>query len=694
MAESSKGAISTKEREAYQHFRGLERHKDTQDSANPVAELSEEIATLLKASGMETLSDSEEGQNVLENELASLLEEAKERAGEERIGVLKEDAEGRLNDFLSTLRKYRNAESAVKEKIHTFIRELYAGGTNKREQAGIWRQVANLEALPAKIEEAIAQESRKSPEAFKAFWLLELRNLKRQFEKDGIMETPWLRSYTEKLMADVRRKMEGTNGVVVLLGPTGSGKTVAAKKMAKELSSDGKFEFVSAHSKMTPEDLLFRMGIAVDSIEVSDVPRLVIQAQEQYQKENPDVTPEELKHGKQMIKNILEKRAATPFMITKRVFESVARAAKEGRIVVIDEFNYLPPETLAVLNNLLSVKAGSQGNITIGDKVEEFVVKEGFGVIFTGNVGEAYLKRQKLDPALVNRILTGIVEYSYPPQEIDKSFHNSTLTNDEIKEGKTSEPNRNLFQINLTHLVDTKGNLVAPEHALDEIWNFSRVIALIEKLSAGKDFRSLGLDSPVTQGVSSFKFEMIFPSFRNLNQVTREWKLDGFTKPLNWYVFQNIIRPASVIAPKEAAQLFYLFKDWGGMFDGESWNEVDVDPTTWRIGGLDRVSEPKEGAPKLRHYSTDDVVEAFSGMEVPSYEDLKLVSSDEGTRISAKEQLRQQEMEKNTSEMEAEIAILERELKEDPLHRIIELLETICGESAQAKVTAPEGSAS
>jgi hypothetical protein len=307
--------------------------------------------------------------------------------------------------------------------------------------------------------------------------------------------------------------------------------------------------------------------------------------------------------------------------------------------------------------------------VSVGDKEQEFQVKEGFGVIFTGNVGREYIDRQEnWDPALVNRILAGTVKYDYPPQDINSSFEKSIVSNEELVEGKES-PDRELFLSGIVQLVDNKGNLTAPEDTLEKVWNLSRTFSLVQQIAGGEDYRNLSIENTeMFQDISNFQFETIFLSFRNFNQVVREWKLDNYTQDLDSYIFENIIRPAEVINKKEAAQLFYLFQRWGNFFQSEKYNEVKVDSTSWRIGGLNNISKEQiKQEASQKHFTPKEVAEALSGKQTPSYEDLE----------EEKKEVRQETIsrEKEQVEMQEDVQRMEKELSKEIY------IEEVCGES-------------
>lgn len=621
----------------YQKLRGLERHKAAEGrTPNEVANLLDELAELVGRRSALLEKDGEsyelqQGGQSKSSVLDRMIADIRQQLGDEKeVEVLAKKAQVQLFKFMRQRSALLDIREALNKKIEELVRVAHV--SSSKESTFVWRKISQFEQESRKTDDLIEALARENPIAFQAHWLLRLREYKRQFDESDIIETPAIQRQTERLMDDTRRKLEGTNGAVALLGPTGSGKTVLARKLAAMFSPNGDYEFVSAHPKMTAEDLIERLGIVVANTPPEKVPELIALAQERFQVENPALPKEELKKQFDLIADIVSGREKQKVLESKKVLEAVGRAAAEGKIVVIDEFNYLPPDTLAALNDLLSAKPGAK-------------VKKGFGVIFTGNIGKEYLKRQSLDPAFINRVLSGTVEYAFPPQELDRSLNESVKTNEELAVGE-KPLDRDLYQIAVTQLLDKKGNLLAPERALEQVWELSRIFALAQQISSGKDFRDLGLNIPGLQGVTAMKFEQIFLSFRNLNQIVREWKLDGFTKPLEWYVFANVIRPATVIAPKEAAALYYLFANWGGMFAGDTWNNIQVDTTTWKIAGIEDVREFKPQELSLKRFLPSEVVRAVSGMELPPFTASK---EESGTR-------------KETAEAEQVIAEMEGQL--------------------------------
>ena len=677
-----KSKLSPQDQEAYQRLRGLERSTKAEQAhekeyTKEVEELNvqsaEVWAEVLELDGQDPTEQITEGVELDEvsTKVQEEMDKLREQLGAKEKG-LEQEAYGRLEEFARKRRKYLKAKDKLNEITQERIRHIYQSPRLK-EAPQVWKKVAVEQEKLSLIEQKLENLSRTSPEAFKAHWLLRLRDYKKQFEDSGIIETPAIEAQTAELMHNVRKQLEGTNRVATLLGPTGSGKTVMAEKVARAFSPDGNYEFVSAHSKMDPEDILSRQGITISTTKPEEVPDSIVEAKRQFQDKHPDLSEEELAEQEQIIEQVIQGQAEQKTYQTETILEAIGRAAQEGRVVVVDEFNYLPPQTLASLNKLLDTKEGRVANISVGDQEREFEVKEGFGIIFTGNVGQEYIGRQdRWDPALVNRILAGTLEYEYPPQDIDSSFENSIISNENLAEGQ-KPPNRELFLTSLVQLIDRKGNLTAPDGALEEVWNIGRTFSLVQQLAAGKDFREVGVErTEELQDISEFKFDTIFLSFRNLNQVVREWKLDGYRQPLESYVFNKIIRPATVIDENEAAQLFYLFKHWGNFFQAEVYSEVEVDATTWRISGVNTVSSKfKTEAEPNKHFTPKEVVEAASGMETPSYEQLGAETAQSRQEMISLEQ--------EQAEMIRWLENQEKELAED------QFVENICKEKEAAR---------
>ena len=570
-------------------------------------------------------SETESGDyRALESRLRKEMEELLEGiGGEEKLEKLRKLEKERLGAFLhEKLRPLTTAKITLRKKINAFIKDIYR--SHRQESPVLWEEVSFLEKKIDEIDEYLRERRENTPEGFLLGGILELRRNKKMFARYGVVETPEVRQMYTFIRNDARKKLEGRNGVVALLGGTGTGKTVMARRLAEELSPDGEYEFVSAHAKMTPDDLIDRLGIVPEQVAPEEVPSIVQKALDTYRSENPEAAAEELTEAEDQIRAAVLGQAGTKTMTTKKILEAVGRAAEKGVKVVIDEFNYLPAETLAALNDLLA-------------KTD---AKEGFGVIFTGNIGEEFKDRKDLDVALINRILENSLEVATPPQETEKPFIESIVTREKYKEGE-KPPSRDLYFSALVQLLDRKGRLIAPERAPEELWNLSEAFSFIQKIAAGESVRE-GVTGGADQNRGVYSFKKVFLSYRNFNSVVRSWKQDNFSQSLDYYILNNIIRPAEIYAPKESAQLLYLFRQYG-FLEGEEVADITVNPSVWQIEGVPRLVDKKafESERKMKAFSPREVLEAAYGLEMPGFDEVVV---DEEERKRKEEEARREEL--------------------------------------------------
>jgi MoxR-like ATPase/DNA-binding HxlR family transcriptional regulator len=440
----------------------------------------------------------------------------------------------------------------------------------------------------------------------------------------GIVETEYVKTQKEKA-----KEILTKNRLVALLGETGTGKTCLARKMAQEMTGD--YEFVPGHRFITAEDLFYYRGLDVRKIDPNKVPEIIKEEIEKFRKEHPDLSEEEIRKYEEIITDVVKGQAASKELTTEVFLSAVLRAAKEGKIVIVDEFNYIPPALLGGLNVLIEAKPGQEISV-FGQKIK---VKSGFGVIFTGNITRSefqgrYLQREKIDPALVNRLNSGLIEYGSLPQANNVAFQESILSEKEFKEGKEI-PKRELFEIGLTILADEKGNISGPKNLLEKTWNLASEISLLQKLYAGEK-----LETPVKlasgQDVVLKEYAISNRTFRSILEA---WKNDNFRYSIDWYLYDNLIRPASVISPSEAGQIFLLLKERGLFFQDKSWEVLKVDPLTYRIEGIEEIErnrkkflETQRLKGPIHYFTPKEVAEALLGIKMPELEEIERVKKE------------------------------------------------------------------
>jgi MoxR-like ATPase len=568
----------------------------------------------------ETKKEEAEVKEELEVAIERLEEEISKLASPEEIEAIRNASKRRLWEFMRTRQKLLKVIERRYEALQR-AREDYQSRTTESEKQILREYMSECLEVIKRAEKLLEEVLPfRNPESFLAHALLKLREYKKQLPS-GIVETKYPQTQKERIK-DVLAK----NRLVALLGETGTGKTRLARKIAEEMTGD--YEFVPGHRFITAEDLFYYRGLDVRKVEPSEVPEIIKQEIERFKHEHPDLSEDEIKKYEQIIGDVIKGQAASKELTTEVFLSAVLRAAREGKIVIIDEFNYIPPALLGGLNALIEAKPDEEISV-FGQKIK---VKPGFGVIFTGNITRSefqgrYLQREKIDPALVNRLNSGLIEYGSLPQANNVAFRESILTRSDIEKGKIV-PKRELFQIGLAILADEKGNISGPPDLLEQVWKLASEFSLLQKLYAGEK-----LETPVKlPGGQDVVLKEYAISNRTFRSVLEGWMNDNFRYPLDWYVYDNLIRPASVISPSEAGQIFTILKERGMFFKDKVWEILKVNPTTYRIEGIEEIERDREGflrkleSKKLTYYFTpQEVAEAFLGAGMPELKEIESV---------------------------------------------------------------------
>jgi MoxR-like ATPase len=550
--------------------------------------------------------------------IKSLEEEISKMASPEEIETLKTASWKRLIRFMKDRRELLKIIEELREELKKTRKEYEIRRTDREKQQDI-QYIDNCSRMIEEAERLLEEELPfRNPESFLAHALLILREYKKQLPS-GIVETEYPKTQKER-SKDILVK----NRLVAFLGETGTGKTRLARKIAEEMTGD--YEFVPGHKFITAEDLFYYRGLDVRKVEPSKVPEIIKEEIERFKQEHPDLSEDEIKKYEQIITDVIKGQAASKELTTEIFLSAVLRAAQEGKIVIIDEFNYIPPALLGGLNALIEAKPDEEVSV-FGQKIK---VKPGFGVIFTGNITRSefqgrYLQREKIDPALVNRLNSGLIEYGSLPQANNVAFRESILTRSDIEQGKTVLK-RELFQIGLAILADEKGNISGPPDLLEQVWKLASEFSLLQKLYAGEK-----LETPVKlPGGQDVVLKEYAISNRTFRSVLEGWMNDNFRYSLDWYIYDNLIRPASVISSSEAGQIFTILKERGMFFQDEIWEILKVNPVTYRIEGIEEIERDRkdflrrlELKRQTYYFTPQEVAEAFLGVEMPELEEIE-----------------------------------------------------------------------
>ena len=387
-----------------------------------------------------------------------------------------------------------------------------------------------------------------NPEAYFGLNLKKLKEYKKDFSKGRIVETEYVKEKMEDIMLHL-----GANKPILIHGHLGSGKSELAKYVAKKCL--GKDACVVSGRKLLPESELYgHQNLTVD-----------------------------------------EKSGAT---ISDFHVGPIYSAMEEGRLVIIDEVNAIPHELLISLNDILTKKVGDK--ITIQqDSGREVEIKEGFGIIMTGNLNqgqEKYIDRQDMDPAFLSRLHK--IEYDYLPQSTEGSL--------EDEAGVKNEQ----FHLMLANIMDGHGNIEAPEDSVKKLWNLAKAARVIQNVFAGKEIDSAYYFKEGGGRAAKYLLKESVFSLRAIENVISQWKVEGYDKELDYYVYNNFIKEGTIASDR--AYLYQIMKDQFGFFKNEGWEQNPNYGSGGVVNSFD-VDAPKNKPAKRKFWGPREVVEFAFG---------------------------------------------------------------------------------
>ncbi len=425
------------------------------------------------------------------------------------------------------------------------------------------------EELLSRMEEA----AQSSPEGALLFYTREIRKFVRQLRRGRIVETEFVRQKLEEIVNSL------TKGQVVLIhGETGTGKTEVAKIAAKRFN-DREPIVVRGYAGMDSSELFGHMTLK-RSDDMAEVQRTVEKRVKALEELHQNVSGED---RKRVILDTLCEQGVT---VSEYVLGAVYEAAKEGRTIIIDEVNYIPPDLLAKLNDIFTKRPGEL--ITVQeDGMPPIVVKEGFSIILTGNINydgnNRYEKRHKLDPAFLDRITS--VEYNYLPQAVEGGYKDFSARDKQLfqiavasllapyrvrpeLEGKEWDMVRSLESIENRH-----GALYLPggTAGLDAVWRLSKFASVTQQAFAGmiKDGDPYAYQR---EGQSIGYQPEVSISPRVLMKILQDWREDGYKHPLEQYIERHLLARAKLAGREDREYLYQLAKKFGFFNEGEEQN--------------------------------------------------------------------------------------------------------------------------
>jgi MoxR-like ATPase len=448
-------------------------------------------------------------------------------------------------------------------------------------------------------------ELQKSPEAFMAAHVADLRKYHRQYERGRIVQT----EYVQEKKGEMLEALTAAR-MCFISGETGTGKTEVARIVARSFS--GKEELViRGYAGIGSTEIYGHMTLT-DSAEkrMANVREEIESAERLYLERFPNATRAELSD---VVTGILKRGGVTT---TEYVLGAVYQAAKEGRVVIIDEANYIPPELLASLNDIMTKRTGEQIHVQ-QDGVGPITVQEGFGIIFTGNVNpptgptaNRYVGRREFDAAFTDRV--PLVQYGYLPQTIkgmpsdyhpaDKQLYMVAVTTALLPASSGLDT--------LEKLESRYGTLFLPggdKGGLDALWRFSQFAAITQMAFSG-EFKDGDANAFASGASSAAYIPKVQLSNRGVMRVIEQWRDDGFRHELDYYIARDIFGRAT--DPKDKAYM-YQQAQLSGFFRTTGWDQnPDYSPNALQKFS---VEIPKNEAAPREIISGREVVASIFG---------------------------------------------------------------------------------
>ncbi|MBI2589802.1 hypothetical protein HYW32_02145 [Candidatus Berkelbacteria bacterium] len=498
----------------------------------------------------------------------------------------------RLKSYSEAVREYRKLQREITQyrAFLNFIADDLRNNLITPAQATMERQ-KYLTALE-NTRQALIDLTSRSPESFYFVHRLELSQYVSQLHAGRIVETPWIQEQLDGIERSLR-----AGEVVFLHGPTGTGKTEGAKHLAR--TRFGREAIVlRGHSRIMPEELWGHTKLsASETIAPDKINDEINRLMNGYKKDHPLADGAELGEVARQIEQALIARTGT--LQSEFELGPVYEAIRTGRILIIDEANYIPAPLMASLNAIMGLRPGEFVDVQ-QDGHPPIMVAEGFGIVLTGNInlGEVnrYRDRFELDEALRNRVVSK--EWGLLSQEVEGTR--------EQGRGGDSE----LYILLWMHLLDRRESTLVPRDTPDKLWRLAQAGALIQRLSEGAitDARYLFQQSgqPLKTAIKQTAI-----SIRTFERILNSWKADGYREEIDGYVYKYIVD--QVTNSLERAYLYQLLSTHFDFFKhGSGWPEKVNYGGGGQVPYL-RVNVPKNSAPPLEFFTAPTVIEVLYG---------------------------------------------------------------------------------
>lgn len=470
-----------------------------------------------------------------------------------------------------------------------------------------------------------------SEEAYFVAYLTQLKELKRQAQEGSIIETA---SVHEKKLTIEGYALAGRP--IFLHGPPGTGKTEMAMHVAKHLPTakafldqvkyENKagvaaqpFMIISASKQTDSSELTGHQIISVKQMPEDERKQFIETLEHEmktWETVNPNVS-EEAKNRQQQIFIEAHKLTKGQGMETAFWTGPMYKCMEEGIPFIVDEANAMPPDVMIKINHLMTRRPGDTVVIQ-EDSGKEITIKPGFCFIFTGNIGEQFQGRHRLEQSFVNRIGDAMVEYDYLPsgelQEVIMAY---------LMEGKNG-----------------KGSVVMSPNDMESVKKFAVAVAHIQAVFSGKEDATVPDGASGTFSIRDHKLLKNTPlSMRNVLNIIDAYKKEGAAKPFETYIYDSFIVPIQDSSERYAYFTLFQANDLLSMYAAESGNitrdgsgkVIAFKPEYFGISGI--VPNNKN---RNHVFTPREVVEQTYGYYEDHVDDKGVVTKLSGTRDYAK----------------------------------------------------------
>lgn len=401
----------------------------------------------------------------------------------------------------------------------------------------------------------------------------ELKNYNKQSKSGTLIETESVRD----VLSEIEAKLTA-NEPVFIHGPFGAGKTEKAIKAAQN------------HTGLEPLIISGRKNLDASEL-----------------------------YGHQVLS------VSEGVTVTEYFMGPIYQAMEEGRIIILDEMNAIPHDTLISLNHILTRKPGD--TITIQqDSGKIITVKDGYGFIATGNLPNergsfGYQGRQELDVAFLDRFSK--IEDDYLPQ--------STLHS--RQDALASKEKHELYEAIVASFMDSSGDIVLPPEALDDIWNMCAFVARIQNIYTKKDSNASvsveGNDIPLSDILERYTISM-----RGIKKIISAWKAQSFTTPLKTHILEYINEATSPTIREQLPTLLEQAYSFSDVYSNPE--KIEKNEIVANVYGLppERTKHSREpNAPVIQQEDIEDLAlteEQIKEIEIMKQTVLKMKEALEG----------------------------------------------------------------